>query len=401
MRAILFSLALLAPSASAQTPDSLTVQAALALVNQAHPLVQASEAMASSRQAASDGVTAWAAPTLGYAMEGIGTNGGFSEQRVMAGIEVGPASRARAERRQLEAEARAFGFDAEATRRALRARVVAAYVDLGIADSLVSLRQDAVELADSLVIVARLREAAGEAAGLETLRAELEAEQARASLTAAVGQREAARADATASLGLPLEAVAVPPHLTLPEALPRMDASASPVVAAAAARVDAAQAIADAARASRLPVWSAEMFPQHFGGDTFGAGVQVSVRLPLGQSRIVASRVGAAEAARQSAEAERDGRAAERTAALDAAEARVRSTRLALEAARGAPLQQAEALLELATRGYQLGEVTQPMLLDTRRALLAAREIGLEAFHEALRAVVAWERASDSSILFP
>ncbi len=401
MRALLLALATLALPASAQPRDSLTVRDALALVGRAHPLVQASEAMAASREAAAGGVTAWASPTLGYAIEGVGTDGGFAEQRVMVGVEVGPASLARAERARLAAEARAFGFDAEATRRALRARVVAAYVDLGVVDSLVTLRRVAVALADSLVSVARLREAAGEAAGLETLRAELEAEQARAALAATVGQREAARAAATASLGLPLDGVAaVAPRLRLPDALSSPPAP-SPTVAAAEARVEAAQASADAARAMRLPTWSAEVFPQHFGGDTFGAGVQVGVRLPLGQGRVVAARVRAAEAARQSAVAERDGRAGERVATVAAAEVRVRSARAALEAARGAPVERAEALLALALRGYQLGEVTQPMLLDTRRALLSAREVGLEAFREALLAVVAWERASGSSLLFP
>ena len=399
MRTLPLLLALLAASASAQAPDSLTVREALALVAEAHPLVRASDAMAASREAASRGVTPWAAPTLGYAVEGVGADGAF-EQRVVAGVEVGPASLARAERARLTAEARAFGYDAEATRRALRARVVAAYVDLGIADSLVGLRQEAVALADSLVLSARLRETAGEAAGLETLRAELEAEQARAALSAAVGRREAARVAATASLGLPLgEAAAVPPRLVLPDDLP--DAGASPLVAAAEARVDAAEASADAVRASRRPVWSAEVFPQHFGGDTFGAGVQVGVRLPIGQGRVTAARATAADAARQSAEAERDGIAAERAALVAAAEAQVQGARVALEAARGAPVERAEALLALAVRGYQLGEVTQPMLLDTRRALLASREIGLEAFREALLAVVAWERASGSSVLFP
>ncbi|GAB5550107.1 MAG: hypothetical protein SangKO_098670 [Sandaracinaceae bacterium] len=400
MRALLLALAALAVPASAQTPNTLTVRNALALVERAHPLVQASQDMAASREAAAGGVTAWAAPTLGYAMEGIGADGSF-EQRVVAGIEVGPASLARAERQRLTAEARAFGFDAEATRRALRARVVAAYVDLGIADSLVALRREAVGLADSLVLVAQIREESGEGAGLETLRAELEAEQARATLAAAVGQREAARAAATASPGLRLDgAAAVAPPLALPDALPATEATPSPVVAAAGARVEAAQTSADAARASRRPVWSAEVFPQHFGGSSFGAGVQVGVRLPLGQGRIVASRVGAAEAARQSAEATRDGLAAERMASVTAAEVRVWSARAALDAARGAPIERGEALLALALRGYQLGEVTQPMLLDTRRALLSAREVGLDAFREALLAVVAWERASGARLLF-
>lgn len=406
MRTLLFSLAVLALPASAQVRDSLTVHDALALVTDAHPLVRASEAMAASREAAAGGVTAWASPTLGYAMEGIGTGSGFSEQRVMAGVEIGPASLARAERARLSAEARAFGFDAEAARRALRARVVAAYVDLGIADARVALRHEAVALADSLVLVARLREEAGEGAGLETLRAELEAEAARATLTAAVGQREAARAAATASLGMPLGmplgmTAAVAPRLILPDGLPSAEAGTPPVTAAAEARVDAARAGAAVARASRLPVWSAEVFPQHFGGSSVGAGVQVGVRLPLGQGRAVAARVSAAESAREAAEAERDGLAAERAAQVAAAAARVRSTRAALDAARGAPVDRAEALLALALRGYQLGEVTQPLLLDTRRALLAAREARLDAFRDALLAVVDWERASGSSVLFP
>ncbi|OZC01425.1 TolC family protein [Rubricoccus marinus] len=398
MRALLLPLLLLAVPASAQAPDSLTVFEALSLVERAHPLVRASEALATSREAAVGGVTAWAAPTLGYAVEGVGASGGF-EQRIVAGVEVGPASLARAERQRLAAEARAYGFDADATRRALRARVVAAYVDLGVAESRVGLRLEAVALADSLVRVARLREEAGEGAGLETLRAELEAERARATLAAAVGQREAARAAAVASLGLPVDGAAAAPTLTLPDVLPPTGATA-PLVAAAGARVEAAQASADAARASRRPVWSAEVFPQHFGGDTFGAGFQVGVRLPLGQGRIVASRVRAAEAARQSAEAERDGLAAERRASVAAAEARVRSARVTLEAARGAPVERAEALLALALRGYQLGEVTQPMLLGARQALLDAREVGLDAFRDALLAVVAWERVSGERVLF-
>ena len=406
MRAFLILLVLVSVSVQAQTrpPDSLTVYDALALVAGDHPFVRSAQALAASREAAVHGVTSRTAPTFTYAMEGIGQNGGFTEQRVGAGIEVGPSSLARAERRRLGAEARAFASDAEATRRLLRARVVSAYIDLAVADSLVGLRQEGVDLADGLAEVARLREAAGEAAGLETLRAELEAEQARADLAVASSRREAARAGVLAALGLPLEAVVpVAPSLDVSRAVgepftaPR---DTLPAIRAAQSRVDAAGFAADAARAARLPVWSAEVFPQHFGGTAIGAGFQVGVRLPLGQGRIVAARVEAAEAERRAAEADREALALMQSAGVQSARARVEAARNALAATTRGPVEQADVLLDLTLRGYQLGEVTQQVVLDTRRSVLATRQAALNALADLFLALAEWERASGTQVLF-
>ena len=405
MRALLTLLlmALVPTGAGAQpVPDSLRVEDALARLAR-HPLVQAAEARAAAQQASARGVTAWAAPSLLYAREGMGARGDFAEQRVVAGVAWGPAGVARAERARLRAAGQAYTWEAEAGRRELRARTIAAYVELALADALVALRAEATLLADSLVGVARLREESGEAAGLETLRAELEAEQARAAVAAAAVQREAARGAVGVVLGVEGSVCPVAPPLRVPpfSALPPAPEDALPAVRAAAARADAAAAAVQAARAAWQPTWSAEVFPQYYGGGQQGWGVQVGVHLPLLQGRMLAARRQAARAESGAAAAERDQALRASEAARNAAIARVGAARAALETAEAGPAARADALLALMVRGYRLGEVPLAALLDARRAALQARETLLAARAEVLRSLAEWERATGATVLFP
>jgi multidrug efflux system outer membrane protein len=406
-------LVLTAHLAAAQPAEPLTVYDALRLVRGAHPAAAAAEMQARAAEAEARGLTSWSAPTLSYAMEGIGTAGGFAEQRLVAGVDVAPAALARAHRTRLTAEREALLLDADATRQALRAAVVAAFVRLGAADSLVAIRRAGLDLADGLVRVARLREQAGEAAGIETLRAELERETAAAALAEATARRSVAAAEALAATGQTVGTRAVrAPRLAVPVGLdgaaqPAWAASAVlpadslPALAAAGRRIRAAEAAADAVRAERLPVLTGEVFPQHFGRTSFGLGFQVGVRVPLFQRSALDARAQAAQALVGAAAADRDWLATAQHLSAVSAQARVVAARDALAAVQGGPRAQADSLLALSMRGYHLGEVTQAVLLDTLRIRLAVQERALEALRDLLLAMADWERATGASLLFP
>lgn len=397
-----------ASPASAQSvgrADTLTVQHALALVTGAHPSALAFELRAESRGASVDGITSWSAPTLSYAMEGIGTNGGFAEQRIVGGIEFAPRALGRAQRDRLRAERLALLSDADVVRRELRYRVVTAFVELAAADSLVSLRRRGMELADGLVRVAQMRERAGETAGIETLRAELERENAAAALAEALSRRSAAEATALASVGRPLDTrTVIAPRLAAPDSVAVRaqigPAFGFPELRAAASRIDATSAAAEEVRAARQPTLLGEVFPQHFGRSSFGVGFQVGVRIPLFQADAHSAREQAARIEIDAAVADRQAIQTVLEVGAVSARAHVVSARAALEALRVGPLPQAEELLRLSTRGYQLGEITQAVMLDTLRLQLEIRERALNALHRLTRAVADLEYATGETLLF-
>ncbi len=382
-----------------------TVYDALARVEATHPdLGRIEAALAANRGERLMGY-GFSVPTVAYAREGIaGTD--FAEQRIVVGQSIASPFATYYGLRRIDAEGEALRLDLDARRALLRMAVEKAFVDVMYAERLAALRTEAVALSRQLVEAARLRESVGEAAGLETMRADLGLAEAEAALAEAELLLEQARvaAAATATLG-PGIAIKTPGPLTFrPADVARAEVferlPALPEVRSAQAGVAAAGLGVREVRGARFPGLSVEVFPQDFGNGFERFGFQIGLRIPIpgtpsyrGARAVATARLrdrtwlGEATALRLAAEA-------------DATWSGYQAARAAVLRYRERTGPQSDTLIARSQEGYLLGEVPLFALLDAQRVALAAEERYAAVLRDYTHRLVELERFTGRMLVF-
>ncbi|MEP0548886.1 MAG: TolC family protein [Rhodothermales bacterium] len=384
----------------------LTVYDALARVEAEHPdlgRLQAALAVNRGQRLLGFGLDA---PTLSYAREGIDGDG-FAEQRFVFGQSLASPFATYFGLRRIDAEADALRLDAEARRTLLRQNVEQAFVGVMYAERLIELRAEAVALADQLVEAARLREDVGEAAGLETMRAEIE----RAGAEAALVEAEQALARsrlvvaAAAALGAEVEVVTPGPLAFRPVDVARADVVGGlpslPEAQSARASVAAAGLGVREAKGARFPGLAVEVFPQDFGDGFNTVGFQVGLRIPIPGTPSVRGPRAVAEARLREQTWAREATAIQLAAEAEAAWTGYRAALAQVTRYRDVVGPQADTLVARSYEGYLLGEVPLFALLDAQRTALAAEERYAAALRDYFLRLAELERFTGRALVFP
>lgn len=370
----------------------------LRFVETEHPLVAVWEAELVAKRAVDQQALAWDEPLVGYAREGIGDGVDYVEQRFVLSQTLPSFGQRRYARHRMAAEQTALVWQHRDQRLALQAAVKDALITAQYAQQMVSLHAEASILAERVVHAAQLREAAGEQAGLETMRAQMAWEAARL----AHAQTEAAYREAVeavrriAALPAGVTLAAVPPLVFADVAVTQAEVEAAlpsvPTLQRARAQVQATEFGVQEARNAWMPQLSADVFPQDFGDGFTSMGFQVGVRLPLPGGVAVRSPKRIAQAHLR--EAQERVLLAERSIQRDAT-----SAWAGYEAARAHVLRyhdsiapQADTLLVAMQQGYVRGEVSLVGLLDAQQAALRAQVQYTEVLYIYLKRVLTLER---------
>jgi len=280
-----------------------------------------------------------------------------------------------------------------------------AFFDLLAAQERVLLVDEMAQTARQLAATAARRTRAGDLAAQDTSRIEIEAARAAADAEAALLERQRAalalapligRGDAGARLQAEgAWALPAPPAATDAAAL----AASRPEVLAAAARLRAAQAALDSARALRKADVTWGVSYDHYPG-TSRALVELRAQMPLQWGYEFEGEIGRALAELRQAE--------------DTQEKVLRATttelqRLRLEAATALALAEryaseilprARDVARTAEQAYQRGGIDLTDLLDARRTLRATLLEALAARQEAAKAAGAWQLRSQAGAVF-
>ena len=162
-------------------PERLTIAWAVDYALRTHPGIAQLEAKRASTDAERRLASVLGSPTLMYAREGI-DSGVFSEERLTIAETLNSPLAARLAKRGVRLDVDAIDLDLVAERRAVARRVKIAYLDYVVATLLTSYREESVRLAEQLLQATERREAAGEAAVVDVLRAQVELSNVRLSL---------------------------------------------------------------------------------------------------------------------------------------------------------------------------------------------------------------------------
>lgn len=393
-------LMLLAVPAPAQP---LTVHDVLARVEAEHPdLGRLRAALAANRgeRLLGYGIEA---PTLSYAREGIG-DGGFAEQRVSVGQAVASPVATYYGRRRIDTEAGALQLDLAARRALLRQHVAKAFVDAMYTERLIALRAEAVGLAEQFLDAARLREEMGEAAGLETMRAEIGRAEAEAALADAERLRAQAYVAIAAAAALDGDVVTPGPLTFRPADVTRDEVfgrlATLPEVRSAQSGVDAARLGVREARGALVPGLAVEVFSQDFGDGFDHLGFQVGVRIPIPGTPSYRGSRAVAEARLQERAWAQEATALQLAAEAEAAWGGYEAALAAVTRHREALGPQADTLVARSHEGYLLGEVPLFALLDAQRTALAAEERYAAALRDYAHRLVELERFTGRALVF-
>jgi cobalt-zinc-cadmium efflux system outer membrane protein len=273
------------------------------------------------------------------------------------------------------------------------------------AERLIALRTEALDLAQQFLEAARLREEMGEAAGLETMRAEIALAEAEAALVEAERAREQARVTvaAVAALDMDVEVATPGPLAFQPVDLSRDEVfgrlSALPAMRSAATSVDAAQLGVREAKGALFPGFAVEVFPQDFGDGFDRVGFQVGLRIPIPGTPSYRGPRAVAEARLREQTWAREATAVQLAAEAEAAWAGYVAARDAVVRYRETIGPRADTLVARSQEGYLLGEVPLFALLDAQRTALAAEERYAAALRDYFHRLVELERFADRPLV--
>ena len=379
------------PAAAAATASAppLTLAAALALALQRSPQLAAARAETQASLAAREQAGARPNPVLELQLEDQRRATRTSTVTLTQPLELGGKRHAR----QQAADQAALLAQAQwqAQRAELRADVGAAFHDALIARERVQLAQQALEWAGRASAAAQRRVAAGKVAPVEGSRARVAEASARMELLQAEGEQQAARARLQVLLGLdaPLAAPLAGSAWPLPAApgaqLLAQQLADAPALVQARLEVQRAQAQVQLERARRTPDVALQL------GVKRAAELQrnqwivgLSVPLPLADANAGAIQ----EAVHRHTRAQELLRAAQLRLQEEAAGALQRGTVAAAEVQllREQVLAQAQAALDISTRGFEAGKFSFLDVLDAQRTLQQAQAQYLRALGQAHRA---------------
>jgi cobalt-zinc-cadmium efflux system outer membrane protein len=282
------SAAVLMPASASAQAVSLTESEILAQLGRESPRVQAARAVVDVVRADILAAARWPNPRVTFNREAVA---GIAEEMLMVSQALPITGRRRLDVRAATARVEASSYRAEDQVRRVRADLRLAFTDLWAAQEREQELARSRDRLDELAGILGKREAAGEAAGFDRLRAEREVLDTEASRAVATTERAQAQAILTSFLAAPREAAvieAVRPAAqtatvpTVDELMVRAETSRGALVALARER-DAA-VLAERAAARRLipePEVVAGTKTSNAAGGDVGSIVSVHVSLPL------------------------------------------------------------------------------------------------------------------------
>lgn len=383
------------PTAMA-APSFLTLQQALQAAYERNPTLRAASRAIGIAHGEHQQAGMLPNPELGLSTEGTDSRSRVETVEIAQTIELGGKRAARLaagdQQRQLAAEA------LQAQRAELRADVMAAYLDALTVQERVTLARSAIDVAGRALDAATRRVAAGKISPVEQTRSSVAEAMVKMELTQATAELAVARRKLATLMGssAPLAQSLVTPELAF-DAIPplaeleaRLDAAPRLRQARVqVAREDAQVKVERALRTPDLRVSVGSQRDRERGGATQTV-LGLSVPLPLfnrNQGNLAAA-LQRADQARDEADAERlrlHAALADSHGRLEVAQAQIDS--LAREV-----LPAAQQAYEAAVTGFELGKFGFLDVLDTQRALIAARTHYLQALSERSLAATDLER---------
>ena len=372
------------PSAASRdaAEDSLSLDRAIRLALEHNPDLQASAARKEAANGRAVQAHAWPNPELEISADDMPTHrGGFSQAKNMAGItQVVPfPGKKKADRQIGAADAAAGAADWRLYRVELVREVKIAYCQVQTAEQSAAVAADLVHVADAAAAAAAKRNAAGEIALQEQLRAEIQLEQTQADKVDAAREVAVARQEFVRLLGRPelrdARLTGVPDEsgkLALVNAAPSAIVAGHPAMVAARARLD--QAVATLRRAGLEPrpdVTLGVSAGRDEAANENLMALRLSIPLPLwdrSKGKRMEAQAGVREAEAGIAATRQELLAAWRTAV-----ARYKAAAAQVAAHRERILPKSEQALRLVQTGFEEGKFNFIDYLDIQRTTAEAR----------------------------
>lgn len=356
--------------------DTLRLDSAVALARRANPGLTAMRLRADAAAARVPQAGAWMDPELSVGLmnrplSGFGADEPMTMNQVQLRQMIPWPGKLGSRQRSMDAMARGSELDAAETEARLVARVTAVYAGLAATDRSLTILERTRDLLRDFLRVTEARYAVGDGLQQDVLQAQIAVAQVTEDLTVMRQGRIAAAARLNALLGrdatVPVAALELPPAgAPLPpvDTLLARATARRPALAAAAARVEAADAAYRAARRELYPDFMVSVgYGQRPAFDDM-VSLMVGVTLPLwaGSRQLPARRE--ADAMRAAEEAEHLNLANETFAELTELRAEAERARTLAELYVTSILPQARAAVEAALSAYRVGQVDYMTLVE-------------------------------------
>lgn len=381
--ALIGLLVLLASVAGAQD-GSLSLDEALALASEQHPVLEAARlgVVAADDQARQAG--AWLNPALFLKMEDAPREGdAWNGSNRILGLsqEVPYSGRVGAARKVAEAQAGRVGHERDLTANTVEAQVRAAFAFALHSRDALTIREEGVAVAQHLFDLTSERVAAGDAPGVDKRRAHMELGATQADLGVARIVEMDARVKLATVMGVDVSTVtAVQGELVSQTSVPELGGLLSAMEAAPRSKIAGADISVGSARvteASRLRYPDLELeagLRTAPGGDSFDAGLKIAVPLfDRGGARLSAARAEAAAAEWNAQSSRRELEAAVRRAHAEL-EVAVESAAIYQDVV----VPEATGALRAAEAAYTAGDTDLTGILQITRDWLDARMLQLD-----------------------
>jgi outer membrane protein, heavy metal efflux system len=389
---------------------NLSVRAAIELAMEQNPGLNALRQEVVVRQGERHTALGIHAPQLVYFREGIATGeAGYQEQRWAISQTIDSPASTYYRLRQLGAEQEALVMTIQGHMAQLAAGVKKAYTDVLHAHEIVYLRKQEVQLSTELLRAVDVRLEAGEASGLDRIKAELELADAESNLDEADRAAEVARYALLQLVGLesdgshyairfPDTLTYVPVQIAREEALRRIDRQ--PELAAASERLQGARLGESRVRGQLFPDLQVDYYPQDFGRGYRAYGFQIGLRLPRWFMLDHRGRMQMARAATRREEWLREEIERGLRADIEKAWHSYETTRRTIERFRSIVQARADELLRLTRQGYLMGEIDLILLLDTQRTYLSSQKRYFDALRDYTHHLIDLERFLGRELVF-
>lgn len=386
---VLLGAALMSPLYAQNAP--LTLADAISRAQQRAPILIAAEAALRAADANTEVAALRPNPTLSYEAENVLGSGrytgfGASERTLTVSVPIELGGKRDARRLVAEAERGASQLGLKATHAELTQRVTIAFVAVAAAEQRLNVARSGHSLASQAARAAHERVSAGKASPIEEERARVLFVNAGVKLGKAERALQLALNDLARYTGAPAPTTVASAWFDSAAITgPRKDFGTLPAVAAAEAKVAAANARVNAARRERIPDLTLTAGTRRFGDNPDRAAV-LSISIPFPLFNRGSQALARSQAEYERTQAERDAAVQDADQALSHAQADVADALAAAQAARGPALAAAEEAARIARLGYVEGKFPQLELIDAERALADTREAAIDAlilFHAA------------------
>jgi cobalt-zinc-cadmium efflux system outer membrane protein len=375
--------------AQVQPASRLTLERALALA-ESHPELAESQSRIDAAKGRSEQAGAWPDPALVVRREGAGTD---ASEEYLAGIEqaLPLGGRLGAARRSEELERGRLEFELEARRRAVRARVHAAFTAALYSEQAFALLKESAAAAEGAVALASSLAAAGEGMSIDVSRARVELAKARIERDRAASLAKEALIALESAIGRPSLAIeSLEGSLESAIEFPALESLAAeladhPTMKAARAGVEVHEVRLDLARARRIPDVNLELLYRRVEQtEEDGLDVGVSITLPIFNGNRGGVREARSE--RRAAQARAEMSAIELSRDLRQSHARLSRSLDASRAIKEGLVNPQDEIARAFEARYAAGDASLTEVLPVRRERIAVRLAHLEALRDVMEA---------------